>query len=149
MLTSPGRRYLRFLSSYGFFQRVYDLLSGQSAFGGTVLTMSYLAEYTGLGIYLLMEDTTIVFSLQLLTSPLLTGAATRHEHLACGLVHPGSIRSEQVLVLRDLHLHCEISLGPYLWLPCEDTDPKRRRECRREERHSRTTHRSGLDGTPA
>lgn len=148
-LTSPGRRYLRFLSSYGCFQRVYDLLSGESAFAGSILTMSYLAEYTFLGIYLLMEDTTIVFLLQLLTSRLLTGAATRHEHLACGLVHPRSIRSEQVLVLRDLHLHSEISLGTYLWLPCEDDDPKRRRDCRREERHGRTTHRSRLDGTPS
>lgn len=51
-----GRRYLRFLSSFGCFQRVFDL----SAEEGTIQTLLEITQFTGLGLYLFLEDLTMV-----------------------------------------------------------------------------------------
>ncbi|KAL2817655.1 peroxisomal biogenesis factor 11 [Aspergillus granulosus] len=54
-----GRRYFRLLDFYGCFERVHTLLAGTSSQGAVLGTME-LAEYTFLGLYLLLEDFTIL-----------------------------------------------------------------------------------------
>ncbi|KAI9370278.1 peroxisomal biogenesis factor 11 [Aspergillus egyptiacus] len=53
------RRYFRLLDFYGCFERVLDLLT-QPASTGTFLSVLELAQYTFLGLYLLLEDLTIL-----------------------------------------------------------------------------------------
>jgi hypothetical protein len=120
-LTITGRRYLRFLSGYGCFQRAYSLLTGDTVPGGTMLTISYLVELTCLGLYVSLEDLTIVLSPPcLFISNKLTNKATRYERLARSMEHTRSNRSEQVLVLCHLHIHCSVCLGTGSWLRSKD-----------------------------
>ncbi|KAL2821404.1 peroxisomal biogenesis factor 11 [Aspergillus cavernicola] len=58
-----GRRYFRLLDFYGCFERVHDLLMGTSS-TGTVLSVMELAEYTFLGLYLFLENFTILHDMK-------------------------------------------------------------------------------------
>lgn len=57
-----ARRFLRLHSFVEFFQRVYDLLTLDSPYPGSMLMMIDLGKSTCLGLYLFMENLTIVFS---------------------------------------------------------------------------------------
>lgn len=54
-----ARRYFRLLDFYGCFERVHFLINTPSS-TGTILSVMELAQYTFLGLYLLLEDLTIV-----------------------------------------------------------------------------------------
>ncbi|KAL3459372.1 peroxisomal biogenesis factor 11 [Aspergillus heterothallicus] len=54
-----GRRYFRLLDFYGCFERVGALLTGRSSQGAILGTIE-MAEYTFLGLYLLLENLTIL-----------------------------------------------------------------------------------------
>ncbi|KAL4808179.1 peroxisomal biogenesis factor 11 [Aspergillus unguis] len=54
-----GRRYFRLLDFYGCFERVHFLLTTPSS-GGTILSVMELAQYTFLGLYLFLENFTIL-----------------------------------------------------------------------------------------
>jgi hypothetical protein len=56
------RRFLRLHSCIEFFQRVYDVLTVDSPYPASMLTMIDLGKSTCLGLYLFMENLTIVFS---------------------------------------------------------------------------------------
>ncbi|KAL2832780.1 peroxisomal biogenesis factor 11 [Aspergillus pseudoustus] len=72
-----GRRYFRLLDFYGCFERVHGLLAGSSTQGG-ILTTIEMAEYTFLGLYLLLENLTILHDMNVYHvswyKPLLTEA---------------------------------------------------------------------------
>ncbi|KAL4816669.1 peroxisomal biogenesis factor 11 [Aspergillus spinulosporus] len=53
------RRYFRLLDFYGCFERVHFLINTPSS-NGTILSVMELAQYTFLGLYLLLEDLTIL-----------------------------------------------------------------------------------------
>ncbi|KAL4973628.1 peroxisomal biogenesis factor 11 [Aspergillus desertorum] len=53
------RRYFRLLDFYGCFERVYFLINTPSS-TGTILSVMEVAQYTFLGLYLLLEDLTIL-----------------------------------------------------------------------------------------
>ncbi|KAL4776623.1 peroxisomal biogenesis factor 11 [Aspergillus nidulans var. acristatus] len=53
------RRYFRLLDFYGCFERVHFLINTPSS-TGTILSVMELAQYTFLGLYLLLEDLTIL-----------------------------------------------------------------------------------------
>ncbi|KAL4963137.1 PEX11 domain protein [Aspergillus stella-maris] len=54
-----GRRYFRLLDFYGCFERVHYLMSTPSS-SGTILAVMELAQYTFLGLYLFLENFTIL-----------------------------------------------------------------------------------------
>ncbi|KAL6232173.1 hypothetical protein BDW75DRAFT_25244 [Aspergillus navahoensis] len=53
------RRYFRLLGFYGCFERVHSLINTPSS-SGTIRSVVELAQYTFLGLYLLLEDLTIL-----------------------------------------------------------------------------------------
>ncbi|KAL5341198.1 peroxisomal biogenesis factor 11 [Aspergillus crustosus] len=55
-----GRRYFRLLDFYSCFERVHDLLLVNPSSSGTLLSVMELAQYTFLGLYLLLENLTIL-----------------------------------------------------------------------------------------
>ncbi|KAL4936391.1 hypothetical protein BDV06DRAFT_205128 [Aspergillus oleicola] len=54
-----GRRYFRLLDFYGCFERVHHLMNNPSS-SGTILAVMELAQYTFLGLYLFLENFTIL-----------------------------------------------------------------------------------------
>ncbi|KAL2869774.1 PEX11 domain protein [Aspergillus lucknowensis] len=72
-----GRRYFRLLDFYGCFERVHELLATPSAQGAILGTLE-LAEHTFLGLYLLLENFTILHDMNVYHvswyTPLLTEA---------------------------------------------------------------------------
>lgn len=97
-----GRRYFRLLDFYGCFERVHVLSTTPSSAGAVLATME-LAQFTFLGLYLFLENFTIVLPLR--PPPLYVvfktdGLAPRHERRPGGLVPPAHDRGKQVLVLR-------------------------------------------------
>ncbi|KAL4952486.1 peroxisomal biogenesis factor 11 [Aspergillus filifer] len=54
-----GRRYFRLLDFYGCFERVHYLMNNPSS-SGTILSVMELAQYTFLGLYLFLENFTIL-----------------------------------------------------------------------------------------
>ncbi|KAL2823574.1 peroxisomal biogenesis factor 11 [Aspergillus cavernicola] len=54
-----GRRFFRLLDFYQCFERVHELIASTSS-SGTLLSVMELSEYTFLGLYLLLENLTIL-----------------------------------------------------------------------------------------
>ncbi|KAL3444674.1 peroxisomal biogenesis factor 11 [Aspergillus insuetus] len=55
-----GRRYFRLLDFYGCFERAHALMASGSSSRGMILRTMEMAEYTFLGMYLLLENLTIL-----------------------------------------------------------------------------------------
>ncbi|KAJ0425065.1 peroxisomal biogenesis factor 11 [Aspergillus carlsbadensis] len=55
-----GRRYFRLLDFYGCFERAHALMSSGTSSQGAILGTMEMAEYTFLGLYLLLENLTIL-----------------------------------------------------------------------------------------
>lgn len=64
---TTARRYFRFFAFIPCFERVLAILGGDFS-SGWILSMIQLAKFSALGVYLVLEDLTIVFSLSLLVS---------------------------------------------------------------------------------
>ncbi|KFY06620.1 hypothetical protein V492_07911 [Pseudogymnoascus sp. VKM F-4246] len=60
-----GRRYLRLFSFIGCFERVRDVLAGDSPLAGSILTTMELVESSCLGLYLLLESLTMLHDMNI------------------------------------------------------------------------------------